>query len=237
VIYLFEMVPKIFYDGCDISKFGSYPNVVGFTTNTTIMRQSQQLNYKTFYEANKSLIDNRPISFQLFTDDPVVALEQARQIAGLGSNIYVKVPIMNSRGESFLSVAKQLLEEGIRVNVTAIFTKDQLSSVAAALSETKTPTIVSVFGGRISDTGVNPKEIVGFAVELFRENPTVEILWAGCKDNLVLQNARDVGCQIVTLPDAILSRINRLGQPLENLSQETVKSFLKDAVEGGLVIG
>lgn len=228
--------PKIFYDGCDFAKFAGYPNVVGFTTNTTIMRQSGKLNYKQFYEENKASIAGRAISFQVFSDDPFVVLEQARKIHALGENIYVKVPVINSRGESLLDVAKQLLNEGIQVNVTAIFTEQQLLEVSRAILDTPTPAIVSVFGGRISDTGVNPKEIVGFAVERVKSNPKIEVLWAGCKDNLVIQNASDVGCQIVTLPDAILSRINRLGQPLDTLSQDTVKSFLKDAVEGGLSI-
>lgn len=228
--------PKIFYDGCDLTKFASYPNVVGFTTNTTIMRQSNQLNYKKFYDQNAELIAGRPISFQVFSDDANVVLEQARAIHSLGRNIYVKVPVINSQGVSMLDSVKTLLNEGIMVNVTAIFTTEQLNLVRDCVLETQTPTIVSVFGGRISDTGVNPKEIISYAVQIFRSNPKVEILWAGCKDNLVLQNARSVGCQIVTLPDAILSRINRIGQPLDNLSQDTVKSFLKDAIDGGLQI-
>lgn len=228
--------PKIFYDGCDFVKFASYPNVVGFTTNTSIMRQSNQLNYKIFYDTNKELIQGRPISLQIFSDDAETVLAQARQIHSLGSNIYVKVPVITSQGESLMNVVDTLLKEGIQVNVTAIFTKEQIDTVAATIQSTQTPTIVSVFGGRISDTGVNPKEIIAHAVQACACNPKIEILWAGCKDNLVIQNARDIGCQIVTLPDAILSRINRLGQPLTNLSQDTVKSFLKDAVDGGLQI-
>lgn len=230
------LLPKIFYDGCDFAKFASYPNVVGFTTNTTIMRQSNQLNYKAFYDANQGLIQARPISFQIFSDDPETVLQQARQIHSLGTNIYVKVPVINSQGDSMMNVVDQLLREGIQVNVTAIFTKNQIDTVYSTIQSTQTPVIVSVFGGRISDTGVNPKEIIAYAVEVCKANPKIEILWAGCKDNLVIQNARDVGCHIVTLPDAILSRINRLGQPLTNLSQDTVKSFLKDAVEGCLQI-
>lgn len=228
--------PKIFYDGCEMKKFAGYPNVVGFTTNTTIMRQSNQLNYKKFYDDNKELIAGRAISFQVFSDDSAVVLDQARQIHSLGTNIYVKVPVINSQGTSMLDTVKTLLNEGIMVNVTAIFTKGQLDQVRDCVVNTQTPTIVSVFGGRISDSGVNPKEIIAYAVELFKANSKIEVLWAGCKDNLVIQNAKSVGCQIVTLPEAILSRINRLGQPLDNLSQDTVKSFLKDALDGGLQI-
>jgi transaldolase len=229
-------LPKVFYDGASLTTYANYPDVVGFTTNTTILRQAGVTNYKNFYDSNAALINDRPISFQIFSDSSSVILEQARQIHMLGKNIYVKVPLINSQGDSLLSTIQTLLQEGIRVNVTALFTNEQLIELQKGVLDTKTPCIVSVFGGRISDTGVNPKEIIGNAVQLFSSNPHIEILWAGCKDNLVIQNARDVGCHIVTLPDAIISRINRLGKPLDTLSQETVKSFLKDGLEGGLQV-
>ena len=229
-------MPKIFYDGCDITKFGSYQGVVGFTTNTTIMRQSNQLNYKIFYEQNKDLINGRPISFQIFSNDKNEILLQAKMIYSIGNNIYVKVPVINSNGESLLDIIKILLDEGIKINITAVFTQDQIDLIQPIVLDTKTPTIVSIFGGRISDTGVNPKDIISYAVNLFKDNLSVEVLWAGCKDNLVIKNADDIGCHIVTLPDTIMMRINRIGQPLNNLSQDTVKSFLKDALEGALRI-
>jgi transaldolase len=229
-------MPKIFYDGCDIKKFGSYPGVVGFTTNTTIMRQSNELNYKIFYEQNKDLINDRPISFQIFSNDKNEILLQAKMINAIANNIYVKVPVINSNGESLLDIIKILLDDGIKINITAVFTQDQIDLIQAIVLNTKTPTIVSIFGGRISDTGVNPKDIISYAVNLFKDNLSVEVLWAGCKDNLVLKNADDIGCHIVTLPDTIMTRINRIGQPLNNLSQDTVKSFLKDALEGALRI-
>lgn len=229
-------VPKIFYDGCNLKQFANYSNVVGFTTNTTIMRQSNQLNYKNFYNENKDLIAGRPISFQVFSDVPEVIMQQAKQIHMLGSNIFVKVPVINTQGLVLLDCVTQLQKEGIQINITAIFTKQQLDQVQEAIINTSVPTIVSVFGGRISDTGVNPKDIIAYAVHLFKSNPLIEVLWAGCKDNLVVQNANDVGCHIITLPDAIISRINRLGQSLDNLSQDTVKSFLKDAIEANLQI-
>jgi transaldolase len=146
------------------------------------------------------------------------------------------VPIINSRGEQLIDTAVELLLEGIQVNITAVFTLEQINLLGEKILNVQTPTIVSIFGGRISDTGVNPKEIIQHAVNLFKNNTNIEVLWAGCKDNLVLQNASDVGCHIVTLPETIMTRINRIGQPLNSLSQDTVKSFLKDAVEGGLRI-
>jgi transaldolase len=227
---------KVFYDGCDIKKFGSYDNVVGFTTNTTIMRQANMLNYTRFYDDNKEYINGRPISFQIFSNDPNVVKEQAKKISLIGTNIYVKVPIINSMGEQLVDTAVELLNSGVQVNITAVFTTEQIDLLASKLTNVQTPTIVSVFGGRISDTGVNPKGVIEYAVASFKNNKNIEVLWAGCKDNLVLQNASDVGCHIVTLPEAIMSRINRIGQPLSNLSQDTVKSFLKDAVDGGLSI-
>ncbi len=229
--------PKIFYDGAEVAKFASYDGVVGFTTNTTIMRQGGKLNYTKFYEEHKEQIAGRPISFQIFADSSAEIEEQARKISAIGPNVYVKVPIINSRSELLLPVIEKLLADGIKVNITAIFTEQQIYEIAQSkVAKSQTPVIVSVFAGRISDTGVNPKGMIEYAVKLFRDNNNIEILWAGCKDNLVIQNAKDVGCQIVTLPDAIMTRINRIGQPLDSLSQDTVKSFLKDGVEGGLAI-
>jgi len=231
-------MPKLFYDGCDIKKFGSYPNVVGFTTNTTLMRQSNQLCYKTFYDDNKEAIAGRPISFQIFSDDPDVVMSQARDINSLGDSIYVKIPLINSKGVSLLPTIVSLLDQGIRVNITAVFTTHQLDTIHIALHSCTrdTPAIVSVFGGRISDTGVCPKAIVQYAVHVFHSLPWVEVLWAGVRDNLIFQQAIDVSCDIVTLPDAIMSRVHRIGQSLEKVSQETVAMFLKEAEDGGLRI-
>jgi transaldolase len=228
-------MPKIFYDGCDM-KYASYPSIVGFTTNTTIMRQAKQFSYRSFYEQHKDVIGDRPISFQCFSDDPNVIADQARRIHSLGQNIYVKIPVISSTGNSLLPTIVSLLREGIKVNITAVFTKDQIVSIASVLDQSSTPCIVSIFCGRISDTGVDPKEIMLYGVQMLSSFSNVELLWAGCKDNLVIQNADQVGCHIVTLPDAIVSRISRIGQKLDDLSQDTVASFLKDALEGNLSI-
>ncbi len=230
---------KVFYDGTDMLRFAHHPLVVGFTTNTTIMRQSNQLCYQRFYETYVDQIKGRPISFQVFSDDSSTVREQARMIRSISNHpIYVKVPVSNSTGETFLPVILELLEEEIPINVTAVFTKEQIDLIYESLSLHKkaTSAIVSIFGGRISDTGVEPKEIIRYAVERFVTLPWVEILWAGVKDNLILQQCQEVGCHIATLPDAIMSRIDRIGQPLDDLSKDTVRSFLKDAVDGKLTI-
>jgi transaldolase len=227
---------KIFYDGCDIVKYGSISSVVGFTTNTTIMRQSNQLNFTEFYNTNKKYINDRPISFQIFSDDVSMIKEQARKISAIGKNVYSKIPVINSRGEQLIDTALELLNEGVKVNITAVFTINQIDLIASKIVNVQTPTIVSVFGGRISDAGVNPKATIKYAVDSFKSNPNIEVLWAGCRDNLVIEYASEIGCHIVTLPDAVISRIHRIGQSLDNLSQEVVNSFLKDAVDGGLQI-
>jgi transaldolase len=220
---------KIFYDGCSISTYASNPNVVGFTTNTSIMKSSNQLNYRQFYESHKERINGRPISFQIFSDDKDVIRQQARDIHSLGPSIYVKIPIVTSTGESLLPLIYDLRNEGMMVNITAVCTKQQLDDIRLCLSsDCNVPTIVSVFAGRISDTGVNPKEMVAYAVEVHKDLPHVEILWAGVRDNLVFDIAKEIGCHIVTIPDAVISRMHRLGSSFDGLSTEVVGSFLKD---------
>lgn len=228
-------MPKLFYDGCDM-KFASYPSIVGFTTNTTIMRQSKQFSYRSFYEQHKQVIGDRPISFQCFSDDTNILEQQARSIHSFGPNVYVKIPVISSKGESLLPTIVSLIREGIKVNITAVFTKEQIDLIVSALEQSNTPCIVSIFCGRISDTGVDPKEIMTYGVQRLSSFSNIELLWAGCKDNLVVQHAEQVGCHIVTLPDAIISRLSRIGQPLDCLSQDTVSSFLKDAIDGNLSI-
>jgi transaldolase len=228
--------PKIYYDGFDFEKYGTLECVSGYTTNTTIMRQGNKLNYKKFYEDNKSTINGKPISFQVFSDDNNTIIKQAREINSIGPNIYVKVPCVNSKNESLMDTIVLLLNENIKINITVVIMHQQLDSIYSYIKDIQTPTIVSVFGGRISDSGFNPKETIQYATNLFRENKNIEVLWAGCKDNLVIQNAKDTNCHIVTLPDAIISRINRLELPLEGLSQDIAKAFLKDGIEGQLSI-
>jgi transaldolase len=227
---------KLFYDGCDIQKYGAYPNIAGFTTNPTIMKQAAINNYRKFYNDNVNAIGGRPISMQVFSDNPSIILEQAKQIYSIGSNVIVKIPVVTSNGESNLNVIQEVLNNKIPINITAVFTEDQINEIASYIMNTSTPVIVSIFAGRISDTGKNPKEIVKIAVDTFKSNSNIEILWAGVKDNLVINNSDEIGCHIATLPDTILSRINRLGQPLQNLSKDTVKSFLQDALSNNLSI-
>lgn len=216
---------KLFYDGTNIEKYGLVDYIQGFTTNTTIMVQGNELNYTSFYEKNKNLISNRPISFQLFSDDYSEMLLQAKKIAALGDNVYVKVPVIKSNGESNNFIIHKLLEEGIKLNITAIFTEEQLINLYDVLKHKPNNIVLSIFAGRISDTGKNPFEIIQFACKLY---PFAEILWAGCKEVLSIKHAIDAGCKIITIPDSIMDRLSRINKDLTEFSQETVLSFKKD---------
>jgi transaldolase len=218
---------KIFYDGDKIEKYHAHANVVGFTMNSTFIKQSGAKSWKEFYEANTSFIGSRPISLQVTNDDEIE--EQARQLHSFGSNIYVKVPVLNSKGESNLAVIHRLLGDGIKVNITCIFTEKQVNDVFSSLGSHGTPCIVSIFSGSISDTGVDPTETVRLASRLAKSYSNVEILWAGVKDNLVFSKCAETGCHIVTVPDTVMDRISRIGLDLHKMSIDKVVLFNNDA--------
>jgi len=210
---------KIFYDGTDVAKWANDPIVQGFTTNTSFMKQGQKLNYTEFYDANKEVLGDRPISMQVWEEDP---REQARKIAALGPNVWAKVPV------TALSAIEDLRGEGIKVNITAVFTKEQCKSLRRVVAANDTPVVVSIFAGRISDTGADPFPIVQYAVNLYSDLPHVEVLWAGCKEVLSIRHAIRAGAQIITIPDSIISRLNRLDKDLLEFSLETARDFNAD---------
>jgi transaldolase len=218
---------KIFYDGDKIEKYHANPNVVGFTMNSTFIKQSGAKSWKEFYDANAAFIGSRPISLQVTNDDSID--EQARQLHRFGSNIYVKVPVLNSKGESNLPVINTLLRDGIKVNITCVFTKEQVKDVFSNLALYGTPCIVSIFSGGISDTGVDPTETVQLASTLAKPYSNVEILWAGVKDNLVFNKCAETGCHIVTVPDSVMDRMTRIGLDLHTMSIDKVILFNTDA--------
>ena len=232
---------KLFYDGTNVEKYGKYDWVAGFTTNTTFMVQGGKTNYPEFYNEYKELIGDRCISLQVFREDDIEIFSDALKINEYGSNIYVKVPIVKSNGESNTNVIINLLENGIKVNVTAVFSPHQVVDLYhkvlnLIVNNIKTPMIVSVFAGRISDTCVNPNNIVRFVCQLFKPHDNVEILWAGCKETLSIQHAIDTGCHIITIPDSILDRIGRVGKDLVEFSQETASGFNKDGREAPIIL-
>lgn len=215
---------KIFYDGTQLSKYASLPYIAGFTTNTVFMADAKERNYKHFYEQNKGLIHGRCLSLQVFSDDDSIILEQARTISQYGDNIFVKIPLIKSNGDSNIPVIEKLLQENYKLNITAVYTVEQIKSLYPLLCNIQGDVIVSIFAGRISDTGRNPCDTVKFASTLL---PNIAILWAGCKEVLSIQHAIDCGCKIITVPDTILDRMSRVGRDLTELSKETVATFNK----------
>lgn len=227
---------KIFYDGTQLSKYASHPLIQGFTTNVTFMAQAKQSNYKHFYETHTALINDRPISLQVFTDDDDTIYHDAHTLTSFGPNIYVKIPIIKSTGVSNLPIIERLLQENIKINVTAIFTIEQIKSLYTIATQQTTPFVVSIFAGRISDTGTDPFPIVQFACTLFSHLPHIEVLWAGCKEVLSIEHAKRAGAAIITIPDSILDRLNRQGMDLTEFSKETVRSFNADGQNNQLTL-
>jgi len=225
----------LYYDGTNIEKYAGLPYVSGFTTNTTFMAQANELDYAAFYERHVHNIRQRALSLQLYSEEEDQMLQDARKISSYGTHVYVKIPVQKSNGETNVPVIRTLLQQGVKVNITAIFTISQLKEVYRMLSSMEegvmTPVIVSIFAGRISDTGVDPSPIVTFGCKLFEEMKNVQILWAGCKEVLSIQHAIHAGCHIITIPDGIMDRLNRLYKDLQEFSKETVSSFRKDAMD------
>lgn len=231
---------KLFYDGVNINKYGTFPYIEGFTTNTSFMAQGNINNYRKFYEENKTTVNNRPISLQVFDDTDENIIKNAIILNSYGTNVYVKIPIIKTNGNTNLPVICKLLQQGVKINITAIFTIEQCLNIYNIFKDfynsINTPCIVSIFAGRISDTGVNPFEIIKFGCTLFSLFPKIEVLWAGCKEVCSVQNAIDSGCHIITIPDSILDKFSRKGKDLLTFSTETVISFHKDGVESNIII-
>lgn len=226
----------IYADGADkagILDLYAKPYIKGLTTNPTLMNKAGIKDYETFSKDVLQTVTDKPISLEVFTDDPVDMKRQALKIASWGNNVYVKIPITNSVGESCLPLIKDLGSEGVKLNVTAILTLEQVAGVASALNPT-IPSVVSVFAGRIADTGVDPMPIMRAAKALLTNQPKAELLWASVREVLNIFQAEESGCQIVTVPHDILGKAAKMyGMDLTALSLDTVKMFAKDAATAG----
>src|ERR1700722_5585021 len=226
---------KLFQDGADLSAMLSARSrgvVCGFTTNPTLMRKAGISDYKRFAHDVITAIPDLPISFEVFSDDfPTMELE-AREIASWGGNTYVKIPITKTEGKSCAFLIAKLSKEVFSLNVTAILTLDQVRAVASAVAR-DARTIVSVFAGRIADTGVDPVPMMTSAVDILRAAPKAEVLWASPREVLNLIQADACGCHIITATPDIISKLSLLGKDLERYSLETVKMFYDDARSAG----
>jgi len=233
-----DLKVKLYADGANINDMkAQYKNgvVSGFTTNPSLMKKAGVKDYVSFAEEVVNEIPDMSISFEVFADDFDQMKLEARKIAEFGENVYVKIPITNTRGESSIPLIKKLSSEGINLNITAVFTIDQVKEILSVISP-KSKTIISVFAGRIADTGINPVPTMEDAVSLCKSHENVELLWASTREVFNIVQANEVGVDIITCPTDILNKLHMLGMDLEELSVETVKGFYKDVESLGYSI-
>jgi transaldolase len=233
---LLDLPIKIFADGADragITGLYQKPFIRGLTTNPTLMRKVGISDYAVFARQILEVVKEKPISFEVFSDEFPEMRRQARTISQWQKNVYVKIPITNTRGDSAVPLIKELAAEGVQLNVTAMLTKAQVEAVADALSP-KVPAVVSVFAGRIADTGVDPVPVMKESLRLLSGLPSTELLWASVREVLNIFQAAACGCHIVTVPHDILAKVIKLGgMDLDALSLDTVRMFHQDALAAG----
>ena len=232
---LADLTVKIFADGADLAgmlAMAKNPLVKGFTTNPSLMRKAGVADYEGFAREVIGAIPDRPISFEIFADDFATMIAQGRKIGSWGRNVNVKVPVTDTNGRFSGEVIGALAREGIAVNVTAIMTLDQVRAVAEALAP-GTSAIVSVFAGRIADTGVDPVPHMRACVEILKSRPKAELLWASPREVLNLFQANEIGCHIITMTNDLIAKLVLHGRDLVEYSRDTVQTFYKDAAAAG----
>jgi transaldolase len=229
---------KIFADGADresIARLYANPVIRGFTTNPTLMRKAGVKDYETFARDILELVPDRPISFEVFSDDFEEMEQQALQISSWGENVYVKVPVTNTVGEPSAAVVRRLAERGVKVNVTALMTPSQVAEVAEWLAGGPSG-YVSVFAGRIADSGRDPVPLMVESLELIRRHPNLELIWASPRELLNLVQADAIGCHIITVTHDLLEKLPTLGKDLNEFSLDTVRMFHRDGQAAGYTL-
>jgi transaldolase len=230
-----DLKVKLFADGADragILRMYANPLIRGFTTNPTLMRKAGVTDYEAFAKEIVSAVPDRPISLEVFADEFAEMERQALKISGWGANVYTKIPVTNTRRESSLDLVCRLARQGVKLNVTALMTLEQVEDVAAALAGGP-PAYVSMFAGRIADTGRDPVPIIAEAVEILRPRPNIELIWASPRELLNIFQADSVGCHIITATHDLLHKLELVGKDLEDYSLDTVKMFHRDATQAG----
>jgi transaldolase len=233
-----DLKVKIFADGADragMLEMHARPYIKGFTTNPTLMRKAGISDYRAFAKDILQVIHDRPISFEVFSDDFEEMERQALQIAGWGANVYVKIPVTNTLARPATSLIRNLARKGVRVNATALMTLAQVREVSEAIGASA-PACISVFAGRVADTGRDPLPLMAAAVEALRRFPNQELIWASPRELLNIFQADEVGCQIITATNDILRKLDGVGRDLDGFSLETVKMFRDDALAAGYSI-
>ena len=232
------MRTKIFCDTADletVKKFNTNPLVSGFTTNPSLMRLAGAKDYKKYSLKLLNICKTKPISFEVFADTFDQMLEQANIINSWGGNIYVKIPVVNSKGNFSGKVINILSKKGIKLNITAVYTVSQVSKIIKNINK-DSKTIISIFSGRISDAGKDPIPIIKKSVYLTKKMKKVEILWASTREAYNYLQAKDCGCSIITMPPAIIEKISKFGKTYQELTLDTVRKFLKDSVKSNFKI-
>jgi transaldolase len=233
-----EISTRIFADGADLDgilALAADSRIAGFTTNPTLMWKAGLTDYAEFAQRLLERITTHPISFEVFADDPAGIRRQARIIAAWGENVYVKVPVTTTCGESLAPLVRELSEDGVKVNVTALFTTAQVELITAAVKD-GAPSYISVFAGRIADAGIDPVPIMARAVDIMVQAPRAELIWASPREILNLVQADQVGCHIITITHDMLKKLDCLGKNLEQFSLETVQMFHGDAAAAGFTL-
>jgi transaldolase len=233
---LLDLPIKIFADGADregIAALYAKPYIKGLTTNPTLMRKVGIADYEKFARDVLEVVKEKPISFEVFSDEFPEMRRQALMIGKWQENVYVKIPITNTRGDSALPLISELSAEGVKLNLTAILTREQVEGVAKAVKP-EVPCVVSVFAGRIADTGVDPTPLMKESLRIVHDLPNAELLWASVREVLNIFQAAHCGCHIVTVPHEILDKVAKLGgMDLAALSLDTVRTFHRDAIAAG----
>ena len=226
-----DLKVKVFADGADLAtmiQMNRLAHIKGLTTNPTLMRKAGVLDYKKFAKEALSHVTEKSISFEVFSDDFDEMERQALEIASWAHNVYVKIPITNTQGKASYGLIRRLTNLGVKVNVTAIMTVKQVELLAECLNP-KVPSYVSIFAGRIADTGVDPISTIKSSLELIKENGNAEMIWASPRELLNVIQANDIGCHIITVTNDILSKMKMINYDLNQYSLDTVKMFYEDA--------
>jgi transaldolase len=233
-----DLKVKIFADGADlgsVAESSKDPRIAGFTTNPTLINKAGLSDYESFAKEFLVYVDKSPVSFEVLEDEPTEIVRQARIISSWGDNVYVKIPVTNTRGLSMAPEVHALSSDGIKVNVTAIFTPSQVETMVEAVKD-GAPSNLSIFAGRIADAGVDPIPIVREAVAISADVPSCELIWASPREVLNAVQAEEVGCHIITMTPDLIAKLDLLGKDLEEFSLDTVKMFHHDARCAGLTV-
>jgi transaldolase len=233
-----DLSVKLFADGADLDgilALAADERIAGFTTNPTLMWKAGLTEYEDFAQRLLERITRHPISFEVFADDPDEMRRQARLIASWGENVYVKIPVTTTNGDSMAPLVRELSEDGVKVNVTALFTTGQVEVITAAVRD-GAASYVSVFAGRIADAGVDPIPIMARAVDTMVDAPRAELIWASPREVLNVVQADQIGCHVITMTHDLLAKLPSLGKDLDQFSLETVQMFRRDAISAGFTL-